>query len=65
MDAAMRTGEFFAIAARTTEAGPLERALLAHEYRDVFRATGALGLVTPFVATIARLLGRRLPPASG
>ena len=43
------------------DAGPLEGALLVHEYRDVFRLSGALGLLVPLVATIARLLGRRLP----
>jgi mannose-6-phosphate isomerase-like protein (cupin superfamily) len=58
---ALRSQAFYATAAQLGGAGMLERALLAHEYRDVFRASGPLGVVTPLLAAIARLLGRRLP----
>lgn len=58
---ALRSEAFFRTAAALREAGPLERALLAHEYRDVFRATGLPGLATPLLASLARLLGRKLP----
>lgn len=58
---ALRSQAFFTTAAELGQAGPLEQALLAHEYRDVFRATGLLGAIIPLVAAIARLLGRRLP----
>lgn len=59
---ALRTGEFFSVANRLgLRPGPLTSALLAHEYRDVFRASGALGLLVPVLAGIARILGRRLP----
>lgn len=59
---ALRTTEFFTTAAALEGAGPLESALLAHEYRDVFRATGVVGLLVPIVGRLAALLGRRLPP---
>lgn len=59
---ALRTGEFFA---RAHGLGPhpglLGSALLAHEYRDVFRASGLGKLLVPVVGTLARLMGRRLP----
>ena len=58
---ALRSQAFYATAARLGKAGMLERALLAHEYRDVFRASGALGVAVPVLAAVARLLGRRLP----
>lgn len=58
---ALRSQAFYATAARLGEAGMLDSALLAHEYRDVFRATGLLGIVIPLVAAVARLAGRRLP----
>jgi mannose-6-phosphate isomerase-like protein (cupin superfamily) len=58
---ALRSQAFYATAAKLGEAGMLESALLAHEYRDVFRAAGLLGIVIPVVAAVARLLGRRLP----
>lgn len=58
---ALRTTEFFTTAAALDDAGTLDSALLAHEYRDVFRATGALGALVPILGRIARLRGRRLP----
>ncbi len=62
---ALRSAEFFAAAAKLDPtAGLLDRAVFAHEYRDVFRATGPLGRIIPLVAALARLLGRR-PPGGG
>jgi mannose-6-phosphate isomerase-like protein (cupin superfamily) len=59
---ALRTGEFFRVANRLGDgAGPLPSAQLAHEYRDVFRAVGLLGLLVPVLGTVARLARRRLP----
>ncbi|HSR45577.1 MAG TPA: cupin domain-containing protein [Acidimicrobiia bacterium] len=59
---ALRSADFFALAAKLgDDAGLFERALFAHEYRDVFRASGMLGRLIPMVAAIARLLGRRPP----
>ncbi len=59
---ALRSGEFFAVAARLgTEAGLLKAALLAHEYRDVFRPAGPVGRLVPVVARLARLRGLQLP----
>jgi mannose-6-phosphate isomerase-like protein (cupin superfamily) len=59
---ALRTGEFFAVANRLGDrAGPLDSALLAHEYRDVFRASGLPGVLIPLLAAVARVLRRRLP----
>ena len=62
---AMRTEAFFRTAGALGESGLLHGALLAHEYRDVFRATGLLGLLVPIVATVARILGRKLPEPVG
>lgn len=62
---ALRSEAFFRTAAAVGQAGPLERALLAREYRDVFRVTGLLGWAIPLVAGLARLLGRRLPDVGG
>ncbi len=64
---ALRTTAFFTTAGQLgDDAGLLDSALLAHEYRDVFKATGVIGLFVPVVGRIARLLGRRLPtPPSG
>ena len=60
---AMRTAEFFTSAGRLGDsASLLDSALLAHEYRDVFKATGVIRLFVPVVGRIARLLGRTLPP---
>jgi mannose-6-phosphate isomerase-like protein (cupin superfamily) len=59
---ALRSEAFYATAAKLGEAGVLERALLAHEYRDVFRAAGVLGVAIAALAAVGRLLGRRLPP---
>ena len=58
---ALRSQAFYATAAKLGETGVLDSALLAHEYRDVFRASGLLGAIIPVVAAVARLLGRRLP----
>jgi mannose-6-phosphate isomerase-like protein (cupin superfamily) len=61
---ALRTGEFFSAAARLGDgASPLDSAVLAHHYRDVFRATGALRLAIPVLALVGKLVGRRLPDA--
>jgi mannose-6-phosphate isomerase-like protein (cupin superfamily) len=64
---ALRTGEFFSVAHELGDAaGPLRSALLAHEYRDVFRASGLLGALVPILAAVARILRRRLPaPGAG
>ncbi len=60
---ALRTTAFFTTAGRLgDDAGPLDSALLAREYRDVFVTTGFIGLLVPAVSRIARLLGRTLPP---
>jgi mannose-6-phosphate isomerase-like protein (cupin superfamily) len=60
---ALRTTAFFTTAGRLgDDAGPLDSALLAREYRDVFVTTGFIGLLVPVVGRIARLLGRTLPP---
>ena len=59
---ALRTTMFFTIVARLGgELRPLDAALLAHEFRDVFRPTGVNGVLVPVVGRVARLLGRRLP----
>lgn len=58
---ALRSESFFATVAMLRDAGALERALLAQEYRDVFRMTGVRGAAVPLLALLARLLGRRLP----
>lgn len=61
---ALRTTAFFTTAARLgDEMGLLDAALLAHEFRDVFRPTGVTRALVPVVARLARLLGRRLPAA--
>lgn len=61
---ALRSGEFFAVAARLgTDPGLLQAALLAHEYRDVFRSASPVGLLVPVIARLARLRGLRLPEA--
>lgn len=57
---ALRTGEFFATAARLSQS-PLEGAMLAAEFRDVFRLNGPAALVVPVLAGVGRLLGRDLP----
>lgn len=62
---ALRSEAFYRTAAELGEAGPLESALMAHEYRDVFRPTGLLSVVVPPVAAVARLLGRKLPDIEG
>ena len=62
---ALRTERFFRTVGALGDAGVLHSALLAHEYGDVFRATGALALAIPAVARLARLFGRRLPEPVG
>lgn len=60
---ALRTGEFFVQAAKIgSGSSPLDGALLAHEYRDVFRPSGLVGLLVPVIARVARVAGRRLAP---
>ena len=49
---ALRSESFFRTAAAVSTSGALEQALLAQEYRDVIRVTGALGAVIPLVAAI-------------
>jgi quercetin dioxygenase-like cupin family protein len=66
---ALRTAEFFeTLSALPGPPGPLVGALLAREYRDVFRLTrppAALqGALFGALAAIARLTGRRLPAPS-
>lgn len=59
---ALRTTTFFATAARLGDGmGLLDAALLAHEFRDVFRPTGVKRLLVPVIGRAARLVGRRLP----
>jgi quercetin dioxygenase-like cupin family protein len=60
---ALRSRAFYASASKLGRTGILDQALLAHEYRDVFRASGVLGAVMPLMAAVARLSGRRLPEA--
>ena len=61
---ALRTGEFFSMAARLgPERSALDGALLAYEYRDVFRLCGPVGRAVPLLARVARLRGRSLPGA--
>jgi mannose-6-phosphate isomerase-like protein (cupin superfamily) len=60
---ALRTGEFFSVAARLGEdRGLLDAALLAHEYRDVFQLCGPAGRLVPILSGLARIRGRSLPP---
>lgn len=60
---ALRTGEFQMLAYRLgSHAGLLDSALLAYEYRDVFRLSGPARLVVPIAGWLARVTGRRLPP---
>jgi mannose-6-phosphate isomerase-like protein (cupin superfamily) len=60
---ALRTGEFFsAMAALGSSASVLDRAATAWHYRDVYRGTGALSVLTPVVSAVAWALGRRLTP---
>ncbi len=59
---ALRTTEFFTTAARLGNHGGLLRAaLLAHEYRDVFRPTGPVALLVPVLGRLARLRRLALP----
>jgi mannose-6-phosphate isomerase-like protein (cupin superfamily) len=59
---ALRTTDFFTTAARLgDDMGLLDAALLAHEYRDVFRLTGPKRYLVPVVARLAALRGRALP----
>ena len=59
---ALRTGDFFYRAHLLgTDAGPIELALLAHEYRDVFRLCGPASHFVPLLAGVARLRRRPSP----
>jgi mannose-6-phosphate isomerase-like protein (cupin superfamily) len=59
---ALRTGEFFSSAARLgPERALLDSALLAHEYRDVFRLCGPAAHFVPLLAGVARRRRRPLP----
>jgi mannose-6-phosphate isomerase-like protein (cupin superfamily) len=59
---ALRTTAFFSTAAQLgDDRSLLDGALLAHEYRDVFRLTGPLRLLVPVLARLATLRGRTLP----
>lgn len=59
---ALRTTEFFLTAAALGGSPHvLDRALLVHSFRDVFRLDGPERLVLPFLAGVARARGRRLP----
>jgi mannose-6-phosphate isomerase-like protein (cupin superfamily) len=59
---ALRTGEFFYRAHLLGgKAGVTHLALLAHEYRDVFRLTGATALLVPVIGRLALVTGSRLP----
>jgi quercetin dioxygenase-like cupin family protein len=62
---ALRTTEFFATVAQLGQAGPLDAALLAYEYRDVFRLAGGLRFALPLVARVAALMGKQLPVHGG
>ena len=59
---ALRTGEFFSLAAGLgPERAVLDSALLVHEYRDVFRLSGPAGRFVPLLAGVARLRRRARP----
>jgi mannose-6-phosphate isomerase-like protein (cupin superfamily) len=58
---ALRTSDFFTVAARLgDDMGLLDAALLAHEYRDVFRLVGPAGPIVPILARLATRRGRSL-----
>lgn len=57
---ALRSREFFVTASRLSQ-NPLDGAMLASEYRDVFRLNGPAALAVPVLASLGRLTGRRLP----
>jgi mannose-6-phosphate isomerase-like protein (cupin superfamily) len=57
---ALRSEEFFAATA-TLASGPVDGAVLASEYRDVFRLSGPVAVAVPVLALLGRLTGRRLP----
>ena len=57
---ALRSEEFYAATARLSPS-PLDGALLANEYRDVFRLSGPAALAVPVLASIGRILGRGDP----
>ena len=58
---ALRTTEFFLTAVALGGADPLDQALLAQEFRDVFRITGPARVAVVVLGRVARLLGRSLP----
>lgn len=57
---ALRSESFFAATAMLS-GSPLDGALLANEYRDVFRLSGPAALAVPVLALVGRLVGRDLP----
>lgn len=57
---ALRSGEFFSTASHISTS-PLDGALLANEFRDVFRLSGPAAMAVPVLAVVSRLTGRRLP----
>lgn len=57
---ALRSEEFYAATAKLS-GSPFDGAVLANEYRDVFRLSGPVALAVPVMALVGRLLGRELP----
>jgi mannose-6-phosphate isomerase-like protein (cupin superfamily) len=57
---ALRSEEFYAATA-VLSPSPIDGALLANEYRDVFRLSGPAALLVPVLARLGRLRGRDLP----
>lgn len=59
---ALRTTEFHMAAAGLAGGSSiLDRAVFAHEFRDVFRLAGLQGLLLPALAKLGSALGRRPP----
>ena len=61
---ALRSEEFYAATAMLP-GNPVDGALLASEYRDVFRLSGPAAWLVPILARMGRLAGRRLPRSIG
>lgn len=61
---ALRSGEFFA-ATSMLSTSPVDGAVLANEFRDVFRLSGPAALAVPVLARLGRLMGRKLPRPLG
>lgn len=57
---ALRTTEFNEASSRLS-GNILDRALFAHEFRDVFRLSGLQGVLVLLLARLASRLGRRIP----